>query len=74
MRTAFFLIVIKTQTVDKMIDLAPFGNLNLTQDGLQALMSTTKTLRIDNKRNQSTSLLYHLQYFLQGRMSLQHHL
>ena len=26
MRTAFFLVIIKTQSVDKMIDFAPFGN------------------------------------------------
>lgn len=69
MRTAFFLIVIKTQTVDKMIDLAPFGNLNLTQDGLQVLPSTVQTLWINNKHNQSTLLLYRLQYFLPALMS-----
>ncbi len=68
MRTAFFLIVIKTQSVDKMIDFAPFGNSNLTQDGLQELPSITQSMRIDHKLNQSTSRLYRLQFFLQELM------
>lgn len=74
MRTAFFLIIIKTQTVDKMIDFATFGNFYFIQNCLQVLQLITIIMQIEPSLIQLTLSPCHPQYSLLEPISLQLHL